>query len=296
MVTMTGFSIIPRGPFSLAAAQGFLAGFPPALYTWSDAAERLRLGFPLDGSGEAVAVSLHERAGVLYGEVAGTDNVEAARRQAARILSLDHDGSGYPEVGRRDPIVGRLQELFPGFRPVCFTSPYEAAAWAILSNRMRMTQAAQIKMRLVTEHGTSVVVDGETVPVFPAPPRLLQLQSFPGLSEEKIVRLHGLAEAALDGRLDADRLRQMPVDAALAELQTLRGIGEWGAQHILMRGAGPADTLPTVEMRVRQAVARAYRLSTVPDDIAFARIAEAWRPYRMWVCVLLRVGASWSSR
>ena len=33
------------------------------------------------------------------------------------------------------------------------------------------------------------------------------LTEFPGINEEKVTRLHGIAEAALDGRLDRDRLR-----------------------------------------------------------------------------------------
>lgn len=291
MMTTTGFRIVPRGPFSLATTHRFLAGFPPAAETWTANGALVRLGFPLDGSGEAVGVALRQEDGVVYGEVAGTNDVEAARRQAARIISLDHDAGAYPEVGRRDPVVGRLQAAFPGFRPVCFTSPYEAAAWAILSNHLRISQAAQIKARLIAACGGSVEVAGETVTTFPAPARLLELRSFPGIPVEKMVRLHGVAQAALDGRLDAERLRALPTAEALAELRTLRGIGAWGAQHILMRGAATADTLPTVEPRVRQAIARAYGLAAPPDDATFARMAEAWRPYRMWVCVLLRTTA-----
>ena len=47
--------------------------------------------------------------------------------QVTRILSLDVDGTGFPEVGRRDPVVGGLQARWPGLRPVGFYSPYEAA-------------------------------------------------------------------------------------------------------------------------------------------------------------------------
>ena len=38
------------------------------------------------------------------------------RRQAARSLSLDHDGTDWPAVGERDPVIGRLQEAH-GYPP-----------------------------------------------------------------------------------------------------------------------------------------------------------------------------------
>jgi DNA-3-methyladenine glycosylase II len=64
----------------------------------------------------------------VVGEVFGDADPEAVRDQVARILSLDVDGSGFPAVGRRDPVVGGLQARWPGLRPVGFFSPYEAAA------------------------------------------------------------------------------------------------------------------------------------------------------------------------
>jgi 3-methyladenine DNA glycosylase/8-oxoguanine DNA glycosylase len=95
-----------------------------------------------------------------------------------------------------------------------------------------------------------------------------------------------VAAAALGGLLDAERLRAMDEDAALAELQSLRGIGPWSAGHILYRGAGPRDALPASEPRVLHAVAQAYGIP-VPGLVTYRRLAESWRPFRMWVCVLL---------
>ncbi len=45
-------------------------------------------------------------------------------------------------------MVGRLKERYPGLRPVLFYSPYGAAAWAIIGNRIQIVQAARIKARI----------------------------------------------------------------------------------------------------------------------------------------------------
>lgn len=91
------------------------------------------------------------------------------RRQVERILSLDVDGAGFPALGDRDRVVGDLQRRYPGLRPVQFHTPYEAAAWAIIRHRTRMTQAATIKARLAEQFGETVDVGDKRLPAFPAP-------------------------------------------------------------------------------------------------------------------------------
>src|SRR5437764_883324 len=81
--------------------------------------------------------------------------VESVGQQTARILSLDVDGRAWPEVGRRDPVVGRLQQMFPGFRPVNWSNAYEAAAWSLISSRITMRQGQAIKERMCREQGAS---------------------------------------------------------------------------------------------------------------------------------------------
>ena len=130
--------------------------------------------------------------------------------------------------------------------------------------------------------------------------RLLELKSFPGLPAVKAERLRGIARAALDGRLDVERLRALDPDAALEELQELPGIGPWTAEHVLMRGTGTADTMPGAEPRVFAAVQQAWGLPTPPSEARLAAMASAWRPWRMWVCVLavsaLAETPAWSRR
>jgi DNA-3-methyladenine glycosylase II len=150
-----------------------------------------------------------------------------------------------------------------------------------------MAQAAGLKKRIAAAHGDTVDMAGRTIPVFPAPAQLLAVASFPGLPAEKLARLHAVAEAALTGALDAARLRALPEEEALAGLRAIRGVGEWTAGHILYRGAAVADALAGGEPRVLRGAAEAYRLKKTPSLAELAPLAEKWRPFRMWVCILL---------
>jgi DNA-3-methyladenine glycosylase II len=209
-------------------------------------------------------------------------------RAAARILSLDVGARGLPEVGRRDPLAGALLRRFPGLRPVCFYSAYEAAAWAIISHRINRVQAAALKSRLSEALGESVNIHGQPMQAFLSPGTLLSIEHFPGLFGAKLANLRAIGMAALSGELDATFLRSLPDDVALAHLQKLPGIGPFGSQLILLRGAGHPDFLTFVEPKFRAALSRAYGLDREPSNAELERISEPWRPYRTWITFLLR--------
>src|SRR6185436_10711538 len=122
---------------------------------------------------------------------------------------------------------------------------------------------------------------------FPRPARLLELKSARGLSDEKVRRLHGLAQAALDGRLDTERLRSMPEPEAIAQLRELPGVGPFTADGVLYRGCGVVDGLPGSDELGRTVVRDLYGIGDA-SAADVARVAEAWRPYRTWAVVLLR--------
>src|SRR5262249_27403907 len=128
-------------------------------------------------------------------------------------------------------------------RPTLFHSLYEAAAHFIIGHRISMAQGRRIREWMAHELGVCVDVGGETFPAFPDPPILLGVSSFPGLNSTKIERLHGVAEAALSGLLDRDRLRSLPVQDALVGIWQLPGVGPFFAAGILNRGAGVADEI-----------------------------------------------------
>ncbi|WP_216901630.1 DNA-3-methyladenine glycosylase family protein [Nocardia alni] len=319
---MTAASFTPRGPFSLAASTRFLEGFTPASYD-HPADDVLRLAFPADDNQHVVGCAVRQGEGADAAVTADftlrtdqdapaesqqtqrigpddpahpphrtdADRRETVHAQIARILSLDIDGAGFPAVGDRDEVVASLQADYPGLRPVCFYSPYEAAAWTIIGNRIRTTQAAAIKAGLARDHGRAVEVAGRTLYAFPTPAVLRNLAHIPGLTDIKIERLHALADATLAGDLDAAALRAQDPGHALRALQKLPGIGPFSADLILIRGAGHPDVFPVAEPRVHQAMAAEYGLdaTTAENPARLAAIAENWSPYRSWVSLLLRV-------
>ncbi len=292
---MTDLQIVPRGPFSLAAAMEFAGSFPAGIGGGGVGAASMTLAFPVEGTDESVALELWQDAdGTIRGRTdAPTELRDPALHQAARSLSLDHDGSGWPRVGERDPVIGALQREHRFLRPVCFYSAYEAAASFVIGHRISRRQTAAIKRDLSAHLGDRPTVSGVEHAAFPRPARLLELGAVRGLTVEKVQRLHSLGHAALDGRLDTDRLRSLGPQVAIRELQTLPGVGPFTANAVFYRGCGVADGIPDADEISREAIRDLYDL---PDagPAGIERISEAWRPYRMWAVILLRVG--WGRR
>ncbi len=248
------------------------------------------MAFPVEGWSSSAAVVVRQRGDMITGDVHGAGDADAERawQQALAAVSLDVDGAGFVDVGRRDPVIGRLQAEYQNLRPVLFHSPYEAACAFIIGHRITILQTRRIRQRLAEEVGASIEVDGTAFRAFPDPRALLKLETFPGIASMKIERLHQVARAALEGTLDRSRLRSLPEPEALAQLRTLPGIGEFFAQGILMRGAGLVDAVTEDDLTPR-AIQLLYGLAERPDRAAVLQRAEAWRPFRMWTIVLLNV-------
>lgn len=278
--------IVPSGPYRLRASAEF--GFGQRHAQEFDGT--MRMAFALDGTFAPVAVAVRQEVddGPVAVEVIGASDSDRAVAQTARVLSLDHDAASYPQVGEADPIVGRLMAVLPGLRPPLFHSPYEAAAWSVLSARRPAKQMAVVRDRLAAEHGRVFEVAGRHVAAFPEPAALLSVQSLPGLPALKVERLHAVARAAEEGLLDAQRLRALGPEEAHARLQTLPGIGPFYASLIVLRAIGFADVPVTEEPMALDLMGRLYGLGHPATATEVERLTDPWRPWRTWTTVLLR--------
>jgi len=245
--------------------------------------------FPVEGWRASAAVVVSQSDGVVAGEVhASVGERDAAWQHVLAALSLDFDGDGFVGVGERDPVIAGIQRRYGFLRPVCNFTPYEAAVARVLGQRISIAQQRRIRAAMAGDLGDVLEIDGMAFSAFPRPQALLEVQSYPGVSAEKLRRLHAVCTAALDGSLNRERLRSVPLAKATAQLRRIHGVGEWTAQGIVLRGAGVVDEIPDDDV-TKQAVQRAYRLDRPPTQAEVEHRAQAWRPYRMWAIVLLHV-------
>ena len=70
-------------------------------------------------------------------------------------------------------------------------------------------------------------------------------------------------------------------DAEIIErLTTIRGVGPWTVEMLLMFTLGRPDVLPATDYGVRSGFARVYGLKELPSPKELLAHGERWRPYR----------------
>ncbi|MFI0964876.1 DNA-3-methyladenine glycosylase family protein [Streptomyces sp. NPDC021080] len=263
------------GPWSLENCREFweeMAPVPPSAAKGTGAG--LRTVFHADADWRQVTAEVTQSGSTARVTVAGDGDLDAAAEQVRRFLSLDVDARAWPEVGDRDPVIGRIQASRPGLRPCGFHSPYEAACWAVLTQRTGMPAARGMRQDLISAYGTGGA--------FPAPGALLRLDA--ELPWRKTEYLHAVARAALDGMLDGARLRSLEPRDAMRQVQQAKGLGAFAAELVVVRGANHPDVLPTQEPRLAAEIAEQYG-----PDRELTEISEKWRPLRTWAALHLRV-------
>lgn len=200
------------GPWSLTTSRMFWEGFTPAALPIHDGENSLRTVFLVEQSWRRAEAEVTQQGSSARVTVSGDADLDAAVTQTCRFLSLDVDGRGWPDVALRDQVIANAQRHLLGLRPCGFHSPYEAAAWAVLSQRIRITQAARLRDQLIDRHGEQGA--------FPSPHVLRHLDlDLPGRKTEY---LHAVADAALDGLLNGAALRAVDPDDAISSVQEVK--------------------------------------------------------------------------
>jgi 3-methyladenine DNA glycosylase/8-oxoguanine DNA glycosylase len=179
----------------------------------------------------------------------------AADRELARLMK------------RVGPFRLRVNELH---------SPYSALAQAIVYQQLTGKAAATIFGRV---HALG------TRGRFPTAEELCAIRvpklRGAGLSRAKAAALKDLAAKTLDGTVPTmARLRRMPDAEIVERLTSIRGIGRWTVEMLLIFRLGRQDILPSSDYGVRKGFARAFGNGKLPTPKELEARGERWRPYR----------------
>ena len=235
----------------------------------------------LDGAQGSISVEPDERGQGLRVTIR-FPRVEAIASIVDRIRRLFDLGADPHAIGGHlatDPLLAPLVAARPGLRVPGAWDGFETAIRAVLGQQITVTAALRLAAKLVARHGDPMGLMAETglTHTFPAPSRLaaVDLRSL-GMPGARAAALSTLAAAAAaDPRLFSPG---QTLEAAIARLRALRGIGEWTAQYIAMRALREPDAFPAADVGLMRALAR----DTRPNAVEILARAERWRPWRAY--------------
>jgi 3-methyladenine DNA glycosylase/8-oxoguanine DNA glycosylase len=193
-------------------------------------------------------------------------------------------GLGYdPELACRhlsaaDPRLGALIARHGAFtmRPEPTQSLFAALVEAIVYQQLSGKAAETILGRVIAIYRPRR---------FPRPADILatpvERLRTAGLSAAKAAAIKDLAARTLDGTVPTmGRVRRMSDDEIIERLTTVRGVGRWTVEMLLLFRLGRPDVLPLGDLGVRKGFARAFNRRVLRDPMVLHRRAERWRPYR----------------
>lgn len=199
---------------------------------------------PLRIDGQKLVFELKERGehltvAVLYNE-SGKDYNEAIQAYVNDWLDLERDLSGFHELLSRHKAFNYMPEEFAGLRLIGIPDVFEAICWCIIGQQINLTFAYKLKRRMVEQYGESVEVDGQVHHFFPKPEVLAEatMEELKALqfSRQKADYVIHVAELISSGEFSKAELLSLPDrEAQLKRLISVRGIGEWTANYVLMK-------------------------------------------------------------
>ena len=109
-----------------------------------------------------------------------------------------------------------------------------------------------------------------------------------GVSGNKLLALRDLALRESRGEVpDLRRMSTMGNDAIVEALVSIRGIGRWTVEMMLMFRLGRPDILPVDDLGIRKGAQAVDRLDAMPTPKELAETGERWGPYRSYASLYL---------
>jgi DNA-3-methyladenine glycosylase II len=188
------------------------------------------------------------------------DSAHLAGAVTALLATLIQAPAAFDALRASDPVIERLERLYPGVRPVLQTDLFESLVRAISAQQVNLRWAATTRSRLALAYGERhEVAGGEVWRLDPArlsevDPAELRALQFTTRKSEYIV---GAAREVTSGGLDLEALRRMDDEEVIARVTRLRGQGRWSAEWLLARTLGRPRVVAG-DLGVRKAVWAAY--------------------------------------
>jgi DNA-3-methyladenine glycosylase II len=257
----------PRPPFDFQRTLDFLRDFRASPVDRVVGEASLTQAFMIEGQHllvtlQDVGTLEHPRlACQVHAEEALTD--DRLRRLLDRlrfVLGLDDDLTPLYEEGTLDDAFRPVLDRLYGYHHVRFSTVFECACWALITQRTPNPYAYRSMRRLTEASGSFIPFGGKHFYTFPEPqavlaadPRLVLEATNNTRKTERLLKV-----ACSFMGVDEAFLRTAPFDEVRRWLKGITGIGDWSADYILLRGLGRMERIPWSDTWLVEAVSAFY--------------------------------------
>lgn len=184
----------------------------------------------------------------------------------------------------RDPILQPILETIPFQKLQPSSVPLsEALIESIVYQQLSIKAAATIYQRLLDRFDDKKLELKKLTRM-----KTESLRSV-GLSYQKADYVRNIAAFFLQKENQELDWHALPEEELLKRLVTIKGVGQWTVQMIMINPLGKLDVFPALDLGVQQGIVRLYDLKENGKSLIsrMHEIAEPWRPYRSIACMYL---------
>ncbi|WP_031546550.1 DNA-3-methyladenine glycosylase family protein [Salinicoccus luteus] len=270
-----------NGPFDYGLAYDFMAQQDDCLYRAQ--AGTIRKAAVLDGLRVLFEVSEGSEANSVEVAILMNEGVpeSTVRNYVIEWFDLEYDLDAFYRFARQDGRLGPVVETLYGYRMTCTVDMMEGLLWSVLGQQINMRFAFTLKRRLVEHFGHHIAFEGERYWLMPEPAEILALDTESmrsmQISYRKAEYIHRCADGIEAGTLSKAFLERMDdYESALAHLTSIKGIGPWSANSVLMRTLKFRNAVPIGDAGLKNAIRMTDNLEEKPDRAYIQAVTDEW--------------------
>ncbi len=209
------------------------------------------------------------------------------RASLQRMLGFQIDVTGFYTLAANDTLLSPLAQHFLGLKPPRFPSVFEALLNAFACQQVSLDVGIVLLNRLTATFGRKFDENWPAFSAFPEPEALASASAERiralGFSYQKARAMIELATALANNQRDFSLLEAMNNEEASRYLSSIRGVGRWTAEYVLLRGLGRLDTFPGDDAGAQKNLQRLLHLEEKPTYERIKTLTAPWQPYAGFV-------------
>ncbi|MBD1379442.1 Ada metal-binding domain-containing protein [Metabacillus arenae] len=218
------------------------------------------------------------------------------RAEVARYVrewfDLDTDLVPFYELAKNDSLLKKPVSEFYGLRNVGIPDLFEALCWGIIGQQINLTYAYTLKRRFVESFGRHIKWNGQTYWIFPSPNEIAALTvndlADLKMTVKKSEYLIGVAKLLSEGILSKNLLLEAgDYKTAEKRLVSIRGIGPWTANYVLMRCLRFPSAFPIDDVGLHNSIKLVLGTENKPTKEEIKKLSLTWTNWESYATFYL---------
>ncbi|HFK1529877.1 TPA: DNA-3-methyladenine glycosylase [Bacillus cereus] len=207
-------------------------------------------------------------------------------------FDLDTNLSPFYELADKDMLLNKPVKEHFGLRNMGIPDLFEALCWGVLGQQINLTYAYTLKKRLVETFGEYEEWKGKKYWIFPTPQKIAKLTVEDLLPLKMTIKkceyLIDIAQLMVDEKLTKQSLLNTD-DLKHAEklLVSIRGIGPWTANYVLMRCLRFPSAFPIDDVGLHNVIKLLTGSETKPTKKEIKQYAATWTNWESYATFYL---------